>query len=315
MILTVTLNAAVDKTYRVDHFTLDRVHRTGEFRVAAGGKGINVARVYHALGGEALATGFLGGYNGRYIARAARDEGIPTRIVRTAEESRVCIAIVDPAACTQTEVNEAGPHVRPTEVTALRRLFRRLLSETPFEFVTLSGSIPPGVPDTIYAELIEIARRAGVRCVLDASGEPLRAGFAARPWMVKPNGYELAMLTGCSMSTVDEREMLAQIRTLAGTGPEVVAVTLGSKGCLCVAEGGAAAWRAVPPHIAFVSAVGSGDSFLGAFLWALGQRWTLPEALRLAVGAGAANATVYGSGFCCAESIHALAARTCVEAV
>jgi len=284
----------------VQHFAIDRVHRPSEARILAGGKGINVARIYRTLGGEAIASGFLGGYNGRFIAQALKEEGITGEFVRTKEESRICVAIVDEAADTQTELNELGPHVSKSEIKAMLTTFRKLLSENTFEFVTFSGSIPPGVPDTIYADLIGIAREAGVRTVLDASGIPLKHGLDARPWMVKPNIFELASLLDGQPSDIDEVAQAA--RSIAGDGVEVVCVTLGKRGAVCVANG--RTWVAIPPVIRFISAVGSGDSFVGAFLWALGKKQNMPSALRLAVGAGTANAAVHGSGYCTGDQIH-----------
>jgi 1-phosphofructokinase family hexose kinase len=303
LILTVTLNAAVDKTYRVPNFELDRVHRTSEWRDAAGGKGINVARVHQTMGGTALATGFLGGYNGRFIRAAVESEGIEGRFVRTAEESRVCIAIVDPLSRTQTEVNEVGPNVSSAEVAALKQTYERLLRERTFDAVVLSGSIPPGVPDDIYFDLIGTARSAAVRSVLDTSGEPLRIGVGARPWMLKPNAFELQSLTGEPAADIESVARTA--RSLLGTGIEVICVTLGRRGCVAVTPG--EAWLAVPPEIEFVSAVGSGDSFMGAFLRSVLSGGAFCDSLRLGVGAGAANAAVYGSGFCTRESIVKLA--------
>lgn len=308
MILTVTLNAAVDKTYRVANFSLDRVHRTAEWRDAAGGKGINVARVHQTLGGRAVATGFLGGFNGRFIRAAVAAEGIEGHFVRTAEESRVCIAIVDPVTATQTEVNEVGPRVAQSEVAALKRRFEKLLRERRFDFVTLSGSIPPGVPTDIYFDLIGAARRHGARVALDASGEPLRIGYEARPWMLKPNVFELTALAGDVPP--DDRSIREAAAGLLGTGVEVVCVSQGRRGCVGATRGKALeAWKAVPPEIEFVSAVGSGDSFLGAFLFEKLRGGDFADCIRLAVGAGAANAAVYGSGFCTRESICGLAGR------
>jgi tagatose 6-phosphate kinase len=299
LILTVTLNAAVDKTYRVENFALDRVNRPSDWRIVAGGKGINVARVYQTLGGRAIATGFLGGYNGRFIAEALRQEGIAARFVRTREESRVCIAAVDPVSRTQTEINESGPNVMPGEVASLKRVFRRLLQEYDFQFVTLSGSLPPGVPDAIYADLLLLAREAGARGALDASGPALAAGLEQRPWLVKPNVFELSDLVGREL--VERDEITEAAREIVRTGVEIVCVTMGRHGGLCVmAEG---MWQAAPPPIRFVSAVGSGDSLLAAFVWAMEQGQHVEKAFRLGIGAGAANAEVYGAGFCTAEEI------------
>jgi tagatose 6-phosphate kinase len=298
LILTVTLNAAVDKTYRIGGFMLDRVHRPSEWRIVAGGKGINVARVYRTLGGAALATGFLGGYNGLFIERSLREEGILSDFIPTEEESRVCIAVVDPTTGTQTEINEVGPKVRPEELRGFFQKFRELI-RSPYRFVTLSGSIPPGVPASIYAELITIAHESDVRVVLDASGEALQLGAAARPWMVKPNIFELGQLTGRTPEGADE--ILRAAREIHETGIEVVCVTRGKDPCICVTTEGA--WQAEPPSVEFVSAVGSGDSFLAAFLWAQEMGQGMVEALKLAVGAGAANAASWGAGFCTNEQI------------
>jgi tagatose 6-phosphate kinase len=303
VILTVTPNACVDKTYRIEGFALDRVNRPTLTHTVAGGKGINVARVYQTLGGEAIATGFLGGINGRIVARALRQEQIADRFVVIRGETRVCIAIIDPDAVTQTEINESGPDVSARAVRALVRRVEGLLSQQRFEFVVLSGSLPPGVPVTLYAELIEIARSHQVRAVLDTSGPALRAGVAARPWLVKPNRTEMEGLVGYPLA--DSAALLAAAGELhCAQGITMVALTLGDEGALLLAGDGT--WRATPPSIRFVSAVASGDSFVAALLWAwqYGAQPGNPEgALRLATGAGAANAEVIGAGFCSREAI------------
>lgn len=314
MILTVTPNAAVDKTYRVEDFRLDSVNRPSEEFTVAGGKGVNVARVYRTLGSEAIATGFLGGIQGKMLARALAQEGMNDEFVRVRGESRLCIAVIDPKHGTQTEVNERGPEVSKS---ACRNLYRRvatLLSQHAFECVVLSGSLPPGAPYDFYAELTGIARRMNTRVVLDASGPALREGLGASPWMVKPNRVECESIFGQPM---EGREALLQAAArLLAMGVEIAAITLGSEGALLVTE--KAAWHALPPPIEFASAVASGDSFVAAFLW----EWlhgacpgSAESALRLATGAGAANAAVIGAGFCTRESILELARRTQISEV
>ena len=309
LILTVTPNATVDKTYRVEDFALNRVHRPQQTLTVAGGKGINVARVYRTLGGDALATGFLGGEQGRIVARELKREQISGDFVAVRGETRVCIAIVDPKSGTQTEVNERGPNVGADEVEALRERFSRLLSQHRFDFVVLSGSLPPDAPDALYAELIERARAANIPAVLDASGEALRQGIAARPWLVKPNQFELQALLARPIET--DAEILTAARELQRSGIANVIASRGERGAVYVGASGA--WSAVPPKIEFASAVASGDSFVAAFLWAW-QFCENPEepefALRIATGAGAANAMVIGAGFCSRESIFEQAARS-----
>jgi len=309
VILTVTPNACVDKTYRVEDFRLDQVNRPTLAYTSAGGKGINVARVYQALGGRAVATGFLGGKNGRLVARALQEEQIADAFVRVRAESRICIAIIDPNASTQTEVNESGPDVGARAVGALVRQTERLLSQVSVKFVVLSGSLPPGVPPTLYADLIALARRFGVRAVLDASGAALREGVRAGPWLVKPNRAELVGLIGRPIDTeVDLVAAGMALRTEYGVG--MVALTLGARGAILI--GPDETWQAAPPAISCVSAIASGDSFLAALLWSWSHGARPGDgasALRLATGAGAANALVIGAGFCTRESIFALAER------
>ena len=306
MILTVTPNATVDKTYRVEDFRLGQVNRPSLTYTVAGGKGLNVARVYQKLGGTAISTGFLGGLNGRIVAQAMKQEALPDEFVRIPGDTRICIAVIDPNNGTQTEVNERGPEVAARSVRELLRRVARLLSQHAFEFVVLSGSLPPGVPDTLYADLIGIARKAGVRAVLDSSGKALLAGLEAKPFLVKPNRAELESLFGDPLR--ERADIIEAARALNERGIALVAATQGAEGAILITSG--KGWWAVPPKIEFVSAVASGDSFVAAFLWA----WKHGEcpgdpafALRLATAAGAANAAVIGAGFCTRDAIMTLA--------
>ena len=301
MIVTVTLNAAIDKTYTVESFGLDRVHRPSAERSVAGGKGINVARVLKELGQEALATGFVGGTNGDQILRGLDAEGLLHDFVRTAGESRLCIAVVDPAKGTQTEVNENGPEVSESEVEALRRKLQELTPKA--EYLVLSGSTPPGVPSDLYADVIAFAKERGVKAVLDTSGNPLSRGVTAGPFMAKPNIRELSALKGRELLTLEE--ILGAARSLLGSGIEIVVVSMGRSGA--IAADGRESWQATPPEIEFVSAVGSGDALVAGFLDSLIRGRGLSEALRWGTAAGAANATICGAGFCRKEDIERLA--------
>lgn len=306
-VLTVTLNAAVDKTYRVEGFCLDRVFRVEAGRVVAGGKGINVARVLHTLGVPVMATGFLGGHNGAFILDSLKQEGIPGDFVWTQGESRVCLAVIDPVAGTQTELNEIGPVIHPEEVWALEQKLAQLLPR--FAYVTLSGSAPPGVPADFHARVVRLGHKAGVKVVLDSSGDLLKYGVEAVPWMVKPNRAELSAIFGREPADVDEAVQMA--RRLLAKGIEVVVVTLGRQGAVWVSAEGE--WFASPPEVEFVSAVGSGDSMLAAMLYAVIEGMSPPDVLRWGVAAGAANAAVFGAGFCTREQIEALVPRVAVK--
>lgn len=309
VILTVTLNAAVDKTYTVENFRIDRVHRPASWRIVPGGKGINVARVYQELGGQAMATGYAGGHNGDYILDGMRAEGIQHDFVRTAGESRVCIAILDPAQKTQTELNEVGPEITSAEVDLLKLKYESLVPE--MEYAVLSGSVPPGVPDDIYHELVEIARQYDVPCVLDTSGDPLVRGLEAVPFMTKPNVHELSAVAGKQLATIEEvADAACQVSC---RGVKIVAVTLGRDGALVATKDGV--WRSRPPDIPFVSAVGSGDAFVAAFVLVLAKGGSVQDALRMGTGAGAANAMTFGAGFCKREDILSLTEQTEVAPV
>lgn len=308
MILTVTPNAAVDKTFRVEGFRLDRVHRPAAAHTVAGGKGINVARVYRTLGGDSVNTGFLGGVQGQIVTRALAAEKLTNQFVPCEGETRLCIAVIDPETGTQTEINESGPEISVRSVSHLLRCVQSLVSQQKFDFIVLSGSLPPGAPDSLYAEMIGLAKASGLRAVLDTSGRALAEGIAATPWMVKPNRVELESVIGAPLSGPDDCHKAAE-RLQAG-GIDVVAATLGAEGAILVTESGCL--RSTPPPIEFASAVASGDAFLAAFLWAWSYGAPAEDAehaLRLATGAGAANAAVIGAGFCSRESIDSVAEK------
>ena len=297
MILTVTPNAAIDKTYTVEGFGLDRVHRPTEARTVPGGKGINVVRVLKELGRAGVATGFVGGRTGDAILEGLDEERIPHDFVRVAGESRLCIAVVDPASGTQTEVNENGPDISAEEVDAMLRNVTALVPGK--DFVVLCGSVPPGVPTSFYGDIIRIAEKAGVRTVLDTSGECLGEAIQSAPFMVKPNIAELSQLAGRELLTLEEISRAA--KSLKQYGVTITAVTMGRSGAMVT--DGVQAWQATPPEIEFASAVGSGDSFVAAFLDSLLRGESVSTALVAGTAAGAANAAIYGAGFCSKESI------------
>jgi 1-phosphofructokinase family hexose kinase len=297
VILTVTPNASIDKTYVVEGFGVDRMHRPSEWWSTPGGKGINVLRVYRELGGNGIATGFVGGRVGDAIVEGLSDEGIPHDLVHVAGESRLCIKVMDPKSGTQTEVNEAGPHISPQEVELLTAKIAELMGSA--EYVVLCGNVPPGVPVSFYGDVIRMAKSRGIRVVLDASEEQLKDAIKAGPYMVKPNVAELSQLADHELVTVEE--ICSAAKSLKQYGVGVVAVTMGRTGA--VVTDGVRAWQATPPQIEFASAVGSGDSFVAGFLYALGSEGSLADAVTLGTAAGAANATTYGAGFCSKSSI------------
>jgi 1-phosphofructokinase len=290
VIATVTLNPAVDRTLVVPHFAVGRTNRVQDERTDVGGKGINVARMARRLDCPVIATGFLAGPRGRSIARTLSDEGILTDFVEVGGETRVNLKIVDPESGTETEINEPGPRIEPTDLAALVDRIETLAPRCPV--VVFSGSLPPGAPPDTYAHLIAVARRHGARTILDAAGEALALGIAAGPDLVKPNRAEAEELLGTPLGS--DEQLLKAARTLLDRGPHAVAISLGSAGALLV-TGGDGVWRARPPVFRPAGTVGAGDAMVAAFACAFLNASPWREALRLATGAGSASAAADGT--------------------
>ncbi|GAB7109260.1 1-phosphofructokinase family hexose kinase [Streptomyces phaeofaciens JCM 4814] len=276
MILTVTLNAALDLTYRVPALRPHTSHRVTDVAERPGGKGLNVARVLAALGHEVTVTGFTGGDTGRLIRErltGAVDAFVPVR-----GSSRRTVAVVDARTGDTTQLNEPGPLITPAEWSAFLAAYEELVAGA--EAVALCGSLPPGVPVGAYAGLVRTARTAGVPVLLDTSGEPLRRGVAARPDIVKPNADELAELTG-------SHEPLRATQDARRRGARAVVASLGSEGLVAATEEGR--WRATPPARLRGNPTGAGDSVSAGLLSALAEGLAWPDRLSRAVALSAAT--------------------------
>ncbi len=301
MILCVNPNAAIDKTVQVENFHLNAIHRPSFELALPGGKGCNVARVAKALGQQPVVTGWVGGHAGRFIEEGLRAEGIGAAFVHTQVESRTCLSILDPSVGTMTEIYERGRPVTESELQAFYDLFGDWLQRV--EMVTLSGSLPPGVPSDFYARLIHLANEAGVRTILDSSGEALRAGFeVGRPFMLKCNRSELCELAGEPLNELADFVRVAQV--LAARQAACVVVTLGAAGAVAAADG--RVWLAQSPVIQSVSAVGSGDAVLAGLACGLTSGQSFEDALRLGIAAGAANTLQVGAGRLARAEVDAL---------
>ncbi|MFD0695982.1 1-phosphofructokinase family hexose kinase [Paenibacillus sp. GCM10027628] len=284
MITTVTLNAAIDKTYYVKQFGLGSVHRVARQIAEPGGKGNNVAKVVRLLGGEVTASGFVAGSSGSFIEGSLLERGIQTSFVRVPGESRVCLNIIDQSNGVSTELLEQGPEISGAHITEMKETLHRLALQS--SVVVLSGSLPPGVPADLYAELIGIIQSANARAFLDTSGAALSSGLQARPHFVKPNEHELAQWLGQESLSEDEWALAAA--KLADTGIAQVCVTLGSRGTIAFIDG--AGYRVIPPVIQAINTVGCGDSFVAGMAFAEERGDTPTEKLRIATAAAAANA-------------------------
>lgn len=293
MIVTVTLNAALDRTLTVPVFQLGYRHRSSDVFTLAGGKGINVARALKLLQVPVVATGLAGGRTGTRIVEELTAEAILNDFVRIQGESRTSTAVVDPTAGTYTEINEWGPEVASTELETLMEKLHYLARGA--DFVVFAGSLPRKVPTSFYAEAIRDLQRRDVRVVLDCDGEPLQRGAAAAPFLVAPNQREAEQLVGQEFQ--DEEDFLMALQAIAELGPRNVLVTLES-GCFALLRFGRRTrlLRAHAPRLEPVSEVGSGDVLLARFLAAIVEEREPEEALRAAVAAGAASVREVGAG-------------------
>ncbi len=290
MILCVNPNAAIDKTVIVRPFRLDAIHRPELVMALPGGKGCNVARALRTLGENPVVTGWVGGFAGGYIEAGLHAEGIETAFIHTEAESRTCLSILDPDGGTLTEIYERGEPVPASDVEALLGLFREAIRGA--QAVTLSGSLPAGVPLDFYARLIELARAASVPALLDSSGEALRLGLAAGPHLIKPNRAEFVELAGH-----EPGDLAGYARAAAALSAErdvIVVLSLGAEGAIVAQPG--TVLHARPPQVDATSAVGSGDCLLAGFAYGLVRGLPLAECLRYGVAAGTANALQLGAG-------------------
>ncbi|MER7758766.1 1-phosphofructokinase family hexose kinase [Streptomyces sp. NPDC097619] len=286
MILTVTLNTALDVTYHVPRLVPHGSHRVAEVGERPGGKGVNVARVLAALGHEVTVTGFAGGPPGAALRRAlAASPGVTDALVDCAGPTRRTLAVVDASTGDTTQFNEAGPVVSTAEWTAFLDRYDELLRSA--RAVALCGSLPPGIPVGAYAALVRSARGAGVPVLLDTSGEPLRRGVAARPDIVKPNAAELAQLTG-------SRDPLPATLAARRRGAHTVVTSLGPGGLLAATPHGV--WQAAPPAALSGNPTGAGDSAVAALLAGQvgGTDW--PTRLTEAVALSAATVRAPAAG-------------------
>jgi 1-phosphofructokinase family hexose kinase len=293
VILTVTLNAAIDRTVAVPNFRLAHRHRAVESRTVAGGKGINVARALSLLGRPVIATGFVGGPTGARVLEELREESVLTDFTQIASETRINLAVIDPTSGEQTEINERGPAVSPEEA---KRLFERIgYLAGGARICVLAGSVPPGAGDDLYARLVTDLSRRGVTVVLDAEGEAMLAGVRAGASMVTPNEREAEELVGQEFS--DRGDLAHGLAELVRLGAGEAAITR-PDGCVAsVGEGPER--RLLEVHtesLEAVSTVGSGDAFLAGYVAARYEERSAEDCLAYAVACGAESTQHFGAG-------------------
>lgn len=290
MILTVTINPAIDRTLTVDRLAFeDRAYILSKHE-SPGGRGINATCVIHAFGAETLAVVTSGGATGQRFEELLRCCGYQAVVVPIRNDIRTNLTITDRHGVT-ANLNEAGPEMDKEEVARLERMVRSKLDGA--EWLMLCGSVPPGVPADIYAKLIAAARRKNVKTLLDADGDPLREGLEAHPTVAMPNQQEAERLL--SRALITRTHFLEAAERIRAMGSESVVLSLGSRGAIAAYPEGVI--EALPPRIDAVCPIGAGDALAAAYTWAMARKQDHADAVRWGVAAGTASARLPGMRF------------------
>lgn len=301
-ILTVTLNPALDLATSVAKVTPTHKLRCAPAQRFPGGGGINVARVLHRLGADCTALALAGGAVGQQLRGLIEREGVPLHVLPIAGETRENFSVLETSSGNEFRFVLPGPQIQAQEWQACLNFIDSLLE--PPRYLVLSGSLPPGVPEDAYAQLAQVAKRRGVRVVLDSSGAALAAGLRQGVFLVKPSLRELCELAGRALDSQAQWQEAAQQIVRSG-GAQMVALSLGAQGAMLVSDQGT--WRADALTLPVLSATGAGDAFLAGMLWAHACGQASDEALRYGVAAGSASLQSEGTALCRREDVLRLA--------
>ena len=310
MILTVTLNAAIDRTVAVPNFRLSQRHRAVESQTVAGGKGVNVARALKLLGRPVIATGLAGGATGARILELLAEESILNDFTRIEGESRTNLAVVDPTTGEQTEINERGPRVTPDEID--RFVEKLLYLAQGATICVLAGSTPPGSEPEVYARLVTELRTLGVISVLDTDGEQMRAGLRAEPAVVAPNVAEAEEAVGHEFNDPDDHALGLTGLIEMGAGEAIITTP---EGCSAIVGQGQdrRRYEVAIEHLEPIAAVGSGDAFLAGYVAARYEGGSPRECLAYGVACGAQSTQHFGAGTLDPKEVARLAQRVQVS--
>ena len=284
MILTVTLNTSIDKLYLMTGIKPETVMRVKEVHNTAGGKGLNVSRIAGKLGEEVAATGFVGGFNGKYLESLVDTPLVRCAFTHVDAETRSCINCWDLSDGKSTEYLEPGAPVTGKDVARFLADFDRELPSA--DVVTISGSIPKGAPEEIYNDLIRRCRKASIPVLIDTSGARLIAAVKENPSFIKPNEDEIAQLTGRSFSA--REEAVRALMDLHESGIPYVVLSLGAEGALLACDKGV--FHGKPPRITPRNTVGCGDSMVAGFAVGFARHLSMAETFRMALAVSAASA-------------------------
>lgn len=307
MIATITLNPSIDQHILVENLVRDDANRAKEIFRDAGGKGINVSKVVKELGGRTYAYALIGGLEGKLLTQLLKKARIPFTGVQVKGATRINTILTDTTDRTQTRISAPGPVIHHTRVSAL---VKKLLRHRPKPFLwALGGSLSHRMAPTTYKEIILALQRCCAPCILDTDNEALKFGIEAKPFMIKPNEYEMQRLTNLNLKTIPQ--YLRAAKAVLEKGVKIVVVSLGKQGALFVTPNDA--FHVLSPAVPVRSKVGAGDSLIGGFALALFHRKTLREAARFAIAASASAVMTKGTKLCRREDIPRLLPRVKIK--
>ncbi|MEB3101740.1 1-phosphofructokinase [Ferviditalea candida] len=291
-VLTVTFNPSLDKTIVLDELRIGSLNRARQVRLDPGGKGINVAKLLHDFQLPVVAAGLYGGDEGNELAKLLRTTGLTVDFLQVAGRTRTNLKIVDASAKTTTEINEPGAEISPRDLQAVMDRIRDNLKGA--THLVLAGSLPPGVPASVYAELIRAAKNSNIITVLDADGDALKQGVSAGPYALKPNIHELEQWSGKSLKS--DEEIVAAGREMIANGVSLILVSMGEKGSIAINE--TETFRVRPFPITIKSSVGAGDSMVAALIYCMLNGKSLKETAAITSAAGTLTASKEGTQVC-----------------
>ena len=290
MILTLTINPAVDRIITADRLVFEDRGYILDRNEAAGGRGINASQVIHAFGGKTAAVLTAGGAAGERIEKMLGSLGFPADIVHVRAESRTNLTISDQHGLT-VKLNERGSPLEASELKEIKKRVEGRLPKT--QWLMICGSIQPGVPQHYYCEIIEMAKSHGVKTILDTDGEALHHGLEAKPTVIMPNQHEAERLL--SRALITRGQCLEAVDVMQAMGPECVILSLGARGAIGSSPEGV--FEALPPRIEALCPIGAGDALGAAFAWSMEKKKSFSEALRWGVATGTAAAKLPGLSF------------------
>ena len=288
MIYTVTFNPSLDYIVMVKNFTCGTINRTSDEKIFAGGKGINVSMVLKNLGQETTALGFLAGFTGDRIQALLEEKGICTDFISVKEGmSRINVklcSVKEDEKAEETEINGQGPLITETEIG---KLYEKLDSLKAGDILVMAGSIPSALPSGIYMDIMQYLQGKQIKIVVDASGDLLEKVLPYRPFLIKPNHYELGGLFGVNLT--EKEEVVFYAKKLKELGAANVLVSMAGEGAVLVADDGKV-YRAAAPKGIVKNSVGAGDSMVAGFLTGYLNTESYEEAFKMGICAGSASA-------------------------